>query len=107
MVTAKEINELKLKNQGSPLWWAVSHSNVELVRKFLDGGGNPNSRDENDNTCMHIAMKNGDLQIVFALLDYGADLNKKNNKKLTPLFFATPRMLKLLGLEDGNVSSFS
>lgn len=39
------------------------------------------------------------------LLDYGADLNMKNNKKVTPLYFATPRMLKLLGLEEGILSA--
>lgn len=50
-------------------------------------------------------MQNGDVQIIFLLLDYGADLNLKNNKKVTPLYFATPRMLKLLGLEEGLASS--
>ena len=38
------------------------------------------------------------------LLDYGGDLNLKNNRKVTPLYYATPKMLKLLGLEDGSVS---
>lgn len=38
------------------------------------------------------------MQIIFLLLDFGADLNMKNNKKATPLYYATPRMLKLLGL---------
>lgn len=50
-------------------------------------------------------MQNGDVQIIFLLLDYGADLNIKNNKKVTPLYYATPRMLKLLGLKEGVVSS--
>lgn len=46
-------------------------------------------------------MKNGDVEIIFILLDYGADLNVKNNKKQTPLYFCNSKMLKLLGLEDG------
>ena len=46
-------------------------------------------------------MKKGDVQIIFLLLDYGADLNSKNNKKQTPLYFCSSKMLKLLGLEDG------
>ena len=46
-------------------------------------------------------MKKGDVQIIFLLLDYGADLNAKNNKKQTPLYFCSSKMLKLLGLEDG------
>jgi ankyrin repeat protein len=43
-------------------------------------------------------MRNGDVQIIFELLDYGADLNRKNNKKVTALHYATNKMLKLLGL---------
>jgi hypothetical protein len=46
-------------------------------------------------------MKNGDVEIIFILLDYGADLNVKNSKKQTPLYFCNSKMLKLLGLEDG------
>lgn len=46
-------------------------------------------------------MKKGDVQIIFLLLDYGADLNAKNNKKQTPLYYCSSKMLKLLGLEDG------
>lgn len=50
---------------------------------------------------MHEAMKNGDIEIIFILLDYGADLNNKNSKKQTPLYFCNSKMLQLLGLEDG------
>jgi ankyrin repeat protein len=49
-------------------------------------------------------MKNGSIDIIFILLDYGADLNIKNNKRVTPLYFSTKKMLKLLGLSDGTTS---
>jgi ankyrin repeat protein len=49
-------------------------------------------------------MKNGSIDIIFILLDYGADLNIKNNKRVTPLYFGTKKMLKLLGLSDGTTS---
>lgn len=65
---------------------------------FLEGGGDPNSKDSEENTCLHVAVKNGDVQIIFLLLDYGADLNRKNSKKASCLFHATKKMLKLLGL---------
>jgi hypothetical protein len=45
-----------------------------------------------------LAIKNGSIPIIFELLDYGGDLNAKNNKKVTALYYATKRMLKLLGL---------
>lgn len=52
-------------------------------------------------------MQNGDLEIIFLLLDFGADLNIKNNRKVTALYYATPKMLKWLGLEDGSLSGDS
>lgn len=85
------------------MWWAVYHSNIDLAKRFLEGGGDPNSADEEENTCLHVAVRNGDLQIVFLLLDYGADLNRKNSKKASCLMHASKQMLKLLGLEDGSV----
>ncbi len=85
-------------NGANILWWAVHNINFEFVRKLLEGGGDPNSKSIEDNTCLHEAMKNGSIDIIFTLLDYGADLNIKNNKKVTPLFFGTKKMLKLLGL---------
>lgn len=46
-------------------------------------------------------MRKGDIEIIFILLDYGADLNVRNSKKHTALYNCSQRMLKLLGLEDG------
>jgi hypothetical protein len=34
------------------------------------------------------------------LLDYGGDLHLKNAKRVTPLYFATPKMQKLLGVKE-------
>jgi hypothetical protein len=33
------------------------------------------------------------------LLDYGGDISLKNNKKVSPLFYATPKMQKLIGIK--------
>ena len=87
-----------MPNGTNPIWWAVHHSNSDLATLFLQGGGDPNSKDNDGETCLHSAVKNGAVPIIFALLDYGADLNRKNNKKVTALYYATSRMLKLLGL---------
>ena len=88
-----------MKNGTNAMWWAVYHSNVELATLFLQGGGDPNSRDNEGDTCLHIAVRNGAVPIIFLLLDYGADLRIKNNKKVNSLYYASSRMLKLLGLE--------
>ena len=40
------------------------------------------------------------------LIDYGADLNLKNNHHVTPLFYASNQMLKALGIQDGTTSAY-
>ena len=85
------------------MWWAVFHANLELTTLFLQGGGDPNARDAEGESCLHVAVRNGAVPVIFTLLDYGADLSRKNNKKVSCLFYATSRMLKLLGLEEGSV----
>lgn len=34
-----------MNNSTNPMWWAVYHSNLELTTLFLQGGGDPNSKD--------------------------------------------------------------
>jgi ankyrin repeat protein len=105
VVTAREINNPIYGNKASAIWWAVKNSNAELVRILLEGGGNPNSMNFENSTCLHEAMQNGDLGIIFMLLDYGGDLHLKNNRRLTPVSFTTPKMRKLLGLKERTVAS--
>ena len=82
------------------MWWSVKNSNIDLARVFLEGGGDPNSKNLDGSTCLHEAIQNGDLELIFLLLDYGGDLSIKNSRRQTPKFFATPKMLKWLGLEE-------
>ena len=103
VVTSVEINENGMGRGANAIWWAVFHANLELVRKFLEGGGDANSCDEEGHTCLHVAIRSGAMSIVFLLLDYGGDLNTRNLRKVSPLFYATKEMLKLLGMEEGVV----
>lgn len=104
VITCKEINDYTMPNGTNAIWWAVYHSNLPLTTLFLQGGGDPNSKDNDGESCLHIAVKNGAVPLIFILLDYGADLNRKNNKKYNALYYASTRMLKLLGLEEGSVA---
>jgi len=45
VVTDKEINNCVMSNGANPMWWAVYHSNFDLANLFLQGGGDPNSKD--------------------------------------------------------------
>lgn len=104
VVSSREINDCIMGRGANAMWWAVYHSNYELARLFLEGGGDANSKDAEGDTCLHVAVRNGDVQIIFLLLDYGADLNRRNGKKSTCLMHATKKMLKLLGLEEGGLT---
>lgn len=46
-----------------------------------------NARDSNGDTCLNIAARLGNVAIVEALLDYGADPNIANNSGLCPVDF--------------------
>ncbi|CDO92736.1 unnamed protein product [Kluyveromyces dobzhanskii CBS 2104] len=46
-----------------------------------------NARDTNGDTCLNIAARLGNVAIVEALLDYGADPNVANNSGLCPIDF--------------------
>lgn len=105
VLTSKEINEPYLKEGGSIMWWSIKNSNIRLAKAFLEGGGNPNSRNQDNSTCLHEAIQNGNLSLIFLLLDYGGDLTLKNNKRQTPKFFATPKMLKWLKLDEPEENS--
>ncbi len=53
VVTAKEINEPIFKDGANAMWWAVKNCNLDLTRIFLEGGGNPNSKNFENSTCLH------------------------------------------------------
>lgn len=53
VLTAKEINNPTFEQSASLMWWAVKNSNVELTQKLLEGGGNPNAKNFEGNTCLH------------------------------------------------------
>lgn len=51
-----------------------------------------------------MAVQNEDLKMLFLLLDYGGDLNVKNSHNKNPLYYATMKLLKGLGLQEATVS---
>lgn len=44
VLTEKQINSAICKEGGTVVWWAVKNNNYELVKKLLEGGGNPNAK---------------------------------------------------------------
>ena len=58
---------------------------------LLEFGADPNARDSDGNTPLHLASKNGHLEIVEILLDRGVDVNARNNYNIIPLHLASQR----------------
>lgn len=69
----------------SPLHWATSSGQKEIVTLLLEKGADVNVRDENFWTPLHEAISNNDLKIASLLLEKGADVNVEDKNLWTPL----------------------
>ena len=56
-----------------------------MVQLLLDKGADPNETDEDGNSPLHMAFKEGKSDTVRVLLERGADPNKPNEDGNTPL----------------------
>ena len=92
------------------LYWLYTPSEenvVEIVRRLLEHGADPNIRRRNGSTPLHQASSHGSLEVVRLLLSYGASIDEKDERGMTPLQVASSgghdELVKLL-LEHGAVS---
>jgi ankyrin repeat protein len=58
---------------------------IDLVSFLLKNGAEVNSRDKNNETPIHLAVRRERFKLVRILLENGADANAENNKGETPL----------------------
>ncbi|HKO96672.1 MAG TPA: ankyrin repeat domain-containing protein [Pyrinomonadaceae bacterium] len=84
--------ELEVNAQGSDGLTALSQyvirNETTRVQNLLERGANPNLRDGEDDTPLHLAAQRGNIEIVRLLLAKGADVNAKNKVGGTPLMWA-------------------
>ena len=66
----------------------------DVVHILLKAGANPNSKNENGNTPLHLASALNRTEIVSLLISFGADKNTINKAKKTPLDLATSVTMK-------------
>lgn len=96
----KRANPYTKNNFGLP----VLHSAVGdlgTVEYLLKRGVNPNSITTEQQTLMHTAAIDGNLDLVGKLLEYDAEIDFRDNEGKTPLFFAKDSEMHRWFLERG------
>jgi ankyrin repeat protein len=84
MVNTPSKNSLKV----TPLQSAVAGGHLEVARRLLEAGANPNVREGSGYTPLHTAAHNGDIEIVRSLIFGGADLEAVSLNKERPIDMA-------------------
>ena len=69
-------------------WLELVGHKGRLTRLMLRHGADPDVRDDERNTPLHVAAGKGDADMMAALLDGGADVEAREVDGATPLFFA-------------------
>ena len=73
---------------------------IDVVRQLLEHGADPNARDHNLSSPLHLASIRGQLEISRLLLSHGANVDEKDEEGRTPLQVASSKghieIIKLL-----------
>lgn len=95
----------------TPLLKATYKQYHETMKKLLEQGANPSHRQSfTQNTALHIASDNGDLEAVTILVRDGrCDLEAQNKEKETPLSIAQKHlsMMSMMSQDDPTYQHFA
>uniref|UniRef100_A0A1I8MXZ7 LEM domain-containing protein n=1 Tax=Musca domestica TaxID=7370 RepID=A0A1I8MXZ7_MUSDO len=76
----------------APLHYVCGMSNeklaIEITKRFLDMGADPNCKSEDGMTPLHVAAMYGKVEIVRLLLQHGAELEVYDDERKTPVLYA-------------------
>lgn len=72
----------------TPLHYAISQKNYEMVAMLLKAGANPSALNIKSQTPLHYAASANNAKAIRILLDAGADVNIRDHKGYTPLYSA-------------------
>lgn len=71
----------------SSSFWSNSPRGLQIedVQKYLEAGGDVNQHNKNEDTLLHLASANGEVEIAKLLIARGANINAKDLQGYTPL----------------------
>lgn len=72
----------------SSLFKTVQEGNTDLALILLQQGADPNEKDQDNMTPLHLAVTMDDLEMVKLLVQNGADINAPGPKEVTPFCLA-------------------
>lgn len=68
-----------------PMFQAITQGNIQPIENAVRSGFDINTKDRRGRTALHIAVENGELELVRFLLDNGAKVNVRDKNNLTPI----------------------
>ncbi|PRP81638.1 ankyrin repeat-containing protein [Planoprotostelium fungivorum] len=96
---------------------AARTNNPKRVQRLLDSGISVNARDDcNGSTALHFACLKGARQVIEVLVKNGADVNVRNDRGVTPLYYLAQSRYEVMAiylihqgarLDIADVQSFS
>ena len=82
---------MRTTNWDDELLEAAKNGDLIKVQTALENGANPNVKDKDGHTPLHLAAFTGHVEIVKILLERGANPNAGNNNGWTPLHAAASK----------------
>jgi ankyrin repeat protein len=73
---------------------------VEVVEYLLEQGANRDKQNDNGSTPLHLAAREGYLEVAKALMRYGANLNVRDNNGRLPIDIAKKEEIKQAILDE-------
>ena len=91
LINAKADVNFANDNNQYPLRIAVAENNVKIITLLLDAGANPNCKPNKfqESILMQTISQKKNNEIIFKLIDAGADVNAVSSDGNTPLLLAT------------------